>query len=91
MQQPVIGVEHLVTGMAASDAVEAAQIDELLNIFPADVPAAAQNHRIDGNFRPQLQAFHTVKGGDHITAYRQRAVIFQQHHIMLLQIRICIT
>ncbi len=74
--------------MTAGDAVEAAQVDELLDVFPADIHAAAQDHRVDGDFGPQLQALHAVEGGDDVAAHGQSAVVFQQHHVVLFQIRL---
>ena len=72
--------------MATGDPVKAAQVDEFLDIFPADVVTTAQNHRVDGNFCPQFQTFHAVEGGNDIAAHCQRAVVLQQHDIVFFQI-----
>ena len=49
MQRRIIGIEHLVTGMATGNTIITSQINQLLNIRSADVDASTKNNRIDGD------------------------------------------
>ena len=50
--------------------------------------AAAENNGIDCDFCPKLKAFHSVKSGDNIAAHGKCTVIFKEHNIMILEIRL---
>ena len=63
-----------------------AQIQQLVDLGLGNFPGAAQHFRRQADLCIQLQRFHAVIGGDQVAAYRQRAVVFQQQHIVLGQV-----
>ena len=84
--QQLVRVVDLIAEMPAGDAVVAAQVDKLFDVFMADVPATTDNHGVDGDLRLELQTFHAVEYRDDVAADRQCAVVSQPHHVVLLQI-----
>ena len=50
------------------------EVQQFIDVLPTDLLRAAQQPRVQADLGEQFQRFHTVIGGHHIAAYRQRAM-----------------